>query len=321
MTVLPLGQAEQANTLAVLRAFLTYKYLRVIVPFPAVMILIGLAIEFSITRTWRQSISSYYEGPVRDLFVGGLIATAICLIAYKGESKFEDMALNFAGFNAILVALMPSNLEQVLSDPDPAHRPGGLTSDQFLQFSRLVLVALLVLALLFVFLDQRLFSPEGFDWDSQPGLAKLLIICSVITEAVLLVEVLTFILTGSTIVLGLGWIHNLAAIFLIMNLSFAVASHGWPERLKVKKTEPGLADDPDPQPGGGHQRGRDFYRWFAVVMWLTLLGGGIMIIMDFVRHIQDGHWVIVEECLGIGFFIVFWFYASRDVWKSVTLKG
>ncbi len=303
-----------------LRALLTYKYLRVVVPFPAMMILLGSLVEFFVTdHHWRQSISSYYEGPVRDLFVGALIATAVCLIAYKGESKFEDMTLNFAGFNALFVALMPSNFEQALTEPDAARR-AGLTSDQLMQFTRLILALLLLVALIFVFLDRRLFSPEGFDWDSQPGLAKVLIVASAVAEIVLLVEVLAFIVTGSTVVLGIGWIHNFAAIFLIMNLSFAIASHGWPARLKAITADPANGQAPQPAPGES-DRAVAFYQWFVGVMWLVLALGGAMIVRDFVLQIETGHWVIVEEYLGIGFFVVFWFFASRDVWRSVTLTA
>ena len=51
---------------------------------------------------WQQgelerSISAYYGGPVRDIFVGALFAIAACLVAYQGVGLLEDYALNGAG--------------------------------------------------------------------------------------------------------------------------------------------------------------------------------------------------------------------------------
>lgn len=68
------------------------------------------------------SLSDYYyvasRYPVfttRDLFVGGLLATATCLYSYKGFSTRENVALNLAGVFACFVALVPTaaNAEDV----------------------------------------------------------------------------------------------------------------------------------------------------------------------------------------------------------------
>ncbi|OFE14338.1 hypothetical protein BA895_10145 [Humibacillus sp. DSM 29435] len=235
----------------------------------------------------------------------------MCLIAYKGDSKFEDFALNFAGFNALLVALIPSNFEQAIAGEPTSKLPNGLTPDQYLTITRSELAALLVLSAVFVVLDRFIFSPEGFDWKSQPRLAKFLIGVSVVTEAVLVVEIVAFVVAGSTVWLGVGWIHNLAAIFLILNLSFAIASHGWPLRLTDPRG-PVTVDQPS--------RGRGFYRAFASVMWICLAVGFAMIVRDFHRHELNGHWVIAEEVAGIVFFVVFWALASVDVWRLLRRR-
>lgn len=61
------------------------------------------------------SISDYYYLPARypyftarDLFVGGLLAAAVCLYSYKGFSTRENVALNLAGVFACFVALIPT---------------------------------------------------------------------------------------------------------------------------------------------------------------------------------------------------------------------
>lgn len=57
----------------------------------------------------RPSMSAYYYSPaMRNVFVGALVAVGVSLYLYKGFSRREDWALNFAGWFAILVALVPT---------------------------------------------------------------------------------------------------------------------------------------------------------------------------------------------------------------------
>jgi hypothetical protein len=68
-------------------------------------------------HVWLEpSLSRYYHTEsrlpfltTRDLFVGGLIAAGFCLYLYKGFSNKENVALNFAGVFAVLVALLPTS--------------------------------------------------------------------------------------------------------------------------------------------------------------------------------------------------------------------
>ncbi|MGE0228298.1 MAG: hypothetical protein AB7I38_05075 [Dehalococcoidia bacterium] len=62
----------------------------------------GLAIQ--------DSLSAYYHadgGALRDEFVGGLVAVGVFLILYKGFTRYENAALNVAGFAVIGVAFVP----------------------------------------------------------------------------------------------------------------------------------------------------------------------------------------------------------------------
>jgi len=54
------------------------------------------------------SISAYYHTPMRDFFVGVLVATGVCLYLYKGFSDRENKALNCAGVFAVAVAFLPT---------------------------------------------------------------------------------------------------------------------------------------------------------------------------------------------------------------------
>jgi hypothetical protein len=57
----------------------------------------------------RDSLSAYYYSGTRDLFVGGLLATAIFLITYKISERGLDNTLStVAGLAAIVIALCPT---------------------------------------------------------------------------------------------------------------------------------------------------------------------------------------------------------------------
>ena len=48
---------------------------------------------------------------MRGAFVFSLAALGACLIAYKGNDAVEDVLLNFAGFMAFVVALVPTTVD------------------------------------------------------------------------------------------------------------------------------------------------------------------------------------------------------------------
>ena len=92
----------------------TYRYLR------AAMVVLLFMMLFSVSYEWfwhwrdtgqscfLGSISAYYYTPVRTVFVGSLCALGAVLIAYKGHSSAEDVLLNFSGFMAFVVAMVPT---------------------------------------------------------------------------------------------------------------------------------------------------------------------------------------------------------------------
>jgi len=97
-----------------LRPVETYRYLRLITPLPAIWLLLAIATVAVVRHQFLDSISDYYGGPLRDVFVGTLMASAVGMIAYKGRSKLEDYALNFAGVNAFIVALVSNSFQGLL---------------------------------------------------------------------------------------------------------------------------------------------------------------------------------------------------------------
>lgn len=86
---------------------LTYRYLRWVMVAALVTLLLSVIMQ-SVLSCWLGSVSAYYYTPARTVFVGSLIAFGSALIAYQGRARVEDVALNFSGYMAIVVALVPT---------------------------------------------------------------------------------------------------------------------------------------------------------------------------------------------------------------------
>lgn len=283
-------------------ALQTYRYLRLALALPALFLIVATLLEAWNQGTFRQSISDSYQGPVRDVFVGALMASGVCMIAYKGSSKLEDYALNFGGFNAFFVALVPNNFTQVLDDA-PTGSLGAtstVTREQMLTDLRLVLAAFLLVAVLFVVLDAKLMQWSAIRWQNQQPVSNVLVVVSWVAEVVF-IGVIGGVLLGWETLFGasiFGIVHFTAAGLLIANLSFAVASHAFPDKLRT-------ATDEAPEPHSTQV----FYRVVVALMWLGLLVGGFAI----ARNVSYS--VLVTEYYEIVMFLVFWVVATRRGWS------
>ena len=114
----------------------TYRYLRMGMIGAVVLLGASIIVEHfnAPGHCWQTSISAYYYTPAREVFVGTMVAVGFALIVIKGRGTFEDVALNFAGMMAPLVAFAPTT--DVLDDgtgcwsePPPAFPRGALTTE------------------------------------------------------------------------------------------------------------------------------------------------------------------------------------------------
>ncbi len=86
----------------------TYRYLRIGLIGSTAWLFAAVAIEaFKAPDCFQTSISGYYYTPARAIFVGALVSVGVALIVIKG-SRWEDIALNFAGILAPVVAFVPT---------------------------------------------------------------------------------------------------------------------------------------------------------------------------------------------------------------------
>ncbi|WP_392542136.1 hypothetical protein [Oryzobacter telluris] len=99
---------EQDPALAAVR---TYGYLRLALAGLVLLLFASVALEFSATGydCLQTSISAYWHTPARAVFVGVLVTMGVCLVALKGNTPGEDVALNFAGMLAPGVAFIPTS--------------------------------------------------------------------------------------------------------------------------------------------------------------------------------------------------------------------
>lgn len=92
-------------------AILTYRALRMGVVAVALLLMTSLLLEIIRTKGLElTSISASFYSPVRNVFVGVLVATGMALIAIMGREKGEDGALNLAGMLAPTIGMLPTTV-------------------------------------------------------------------------------------------------------------------------------------------------------------------------------------------------------------------
>ncbi|NHA68522.1 hypothetical protein [Phycicoccus flavus] len=284
----------------------TYRYLRVVTPLPAVWLLLAVVALALVRGEVLESISDYYTGPLRDVFVGALMACGLGMVVFKGESGLEDTALDVAGINAVLVALVPISFQDGLDAARLAEAAGAplpVSAADLVGNLRLALATLLVVLVLYLVADQLLLRGPGRRWSGRPPLARALTLVSWGTQLVL-VAVVALVLFGAQAVLGRSLftaVHVLAATLLVVNLSFAAASHAIPHRLRA-------ADDAPPDGA----RTRRVFGLLTASMWVGLLVGGVLIVAGV------PYAVLVTEVVEVVLFLGFWFTATREEWRGLV---
>lgn len=71
---------------------------------------------------WQSSISAYYFTSVRPVFIGALCAIGACMIIYRGNSLWENTALDYSGFLAFIVAFVPAKLDDACQPTNSLER-------------------------------------------------------------------------------------------------------------------------------------------------------------------------------------------------------
>lgn len=308
---MPSHQRSDAGRAEVL--MLTYSTLRwLLVLLPAVLFAVTVGTAW-VQGTLETSISAYYGGPVRDVFVGVLVAVAALLVAYQGSTTFEDYNLNGAGFYAVVVALVPTGLEEMLAElrEGMALSGEGVSPTELVWSLRISLTVVLLLCLLLVVHEVRSTERVRALVSGDPiSLGFVLLTLGTLLGFLglamwqLWVPPADEVTMGGISLTGLPLagevqmtVHDLAAIFLISALAVAVWSHGWP-RVAARRTD---------EPVEPHQLGGVV--GYRVIFVLMLLGPVVAWAIS--RVFAPGHLVIFLEWWEIALFCVFWVLETR----------
>ena len=198
-----------------------HRHLRtMLVALPALLLtgLVGAAFAFGLDSI-QGSISAYYLGPMRDVFVGCMVGIAVCLVAYRGEA-LEDYALNLAGFYALFVAFVPTQL---------AHSLAKLGTEQeradVIASLRVTIAAVLLVSAAFLTVEVRTGHWAYRELRKNTVTRWFFRISTVL--AVAFIGLLVWrTLEGETF----DNVHVAAAVLLIASMATAVASYAWPAR-------------------------------------------------------------------------------------------
>src|SRR5829696_5971058 len=284
---------------------ITYEYLRwLLICLPSLLFVV------TTLTAWQQgelerSISAYYGGPVRDIFLGALFAIAACLVAYQGVGLLEDYALNGAGFYAVFVALVPTGFGGLMDELQGNPTLDGVTPADHVSFLRIALTSVLVLCLVLVVREVRTGKLRQLFVDVGTPLATWVNRSFLLLTALLLAGFLALAMwqlwsgpAAEVRMEGIAFgsvqlsIHDLAAIFMIASLAVAVLTNTWPFYvLRLKDL---------------WQTGRFFYGVIFILMSV-----GIAVPLLVARVVARDHKVIFIEWWEIALFAIFWALETR----------
>lgn len=263
----------------------TLRYVRLALLVVPLLLMVAIVIYGLLNGKVEDSISSYYLGPSRDLFVAMLVSTGVLLVVYKG-APLEDYALNLAGFYAIFVALVPTRLGQTLS---------SLTSSAQIQLIRSVqisIVAVLVVSAVFVWLEwnTKKWTPRALHTSKLSTILSL-------SSTVALVAFIGLLFWRSIEGTDFAGVHYAAALLLILSMGVAIASHLGREDLCEVDTSGGRPIH---------------YAVLLILMALGIIGWFVLNTLGIAQAL------FIVEWYEIGLFSYFWYLESRRLWEAPT---
>jgi len=263
----------------------TLRYVRLMLLVVPLLLVVAIVIYGIVNHRIEDSLSSYYLGPARDLFVAMLVTTGALLVVYSGEA-LEDYALNLSGFYAMFVALVPTKLGETLSTLPPDDQSKLILS------VRVAIIAVLVVSAAFVWL--------GFKTSRTPHTAlmhsKLTKILGLFSTG-LLVAFIVLLLWRAFEGKTFAWVHASAAFLLIFSMGIAIASHLGHVPMCHEDTS-----------GGKPNR----YRIILGLMALGLIAWPILLITG----VEEALFIV--EWFQISLFAYFWYLESRRLWDPTT---
>ncbi|MDV3222798.1 hypothetical protein [Intrasporangium sp.] len=301
----------QSHEAAVLN---TYRYLR-LATIPLLLILL-IAVGLESLRgepCALGSISAYFHTPARGAFIGGLFAVGACLIVYKGNDPLEDVLLDFSGFMALVVALVPTVVDESCGAKYPAQNL-DLTAEAVRNniTTLLIATALAVGAKWWlVRRDRRRVRPaDDLDLPMQPMPEGAPAHNGAVVRWARRASWICLVILGVELGLFLFWpdtfkdvSHGVAAVTMVLGVIGVMIANA---RGLARVEHP--ADEPGPRFWVNR------YSVVAAVMFVLL---GLTVVAH-LNGIAENHLILILEIVVILNFLVFWGMQTAELWDYPT---
>lgn len=257
----------------------TYRMLRLATLVVAVMLATSVLIQRVVAGCWQTSISASYWTAAHSVFVAALCAVGVALVVNKGNTYVEDVVLNYAGFFAFGVAMVPTPREALCGGPGlPAgFDPAPLVRNNVLA----VLVAGVLAEVTQVVIDRRA-GRGGPAWVRPVGW-------------VVIAGFIVWFFAAPAGFLRHG--HAVSAVTMFVGIIVVVLLNGFGARHSAS----------------GPTFGR-LYDTIAAAMTLTLVAAGVVAVTG---H-AGSHAVLWVETLLIAQFAAFWLVQTVELWDVRT---
>ena len=277
-------------------AILTYRALRIGVVAAALLLMTSLVLEIIRTKGLElTSISASFYSPVRNVFVGVLVATGMALIAIMGREKNEDGALNLAGMLAPTIGMLPTTVGP--SAPGACQVgvskciPISTLADVENNVSALLILGLVALVGALVYVLRT----------HGPGSAQLR---RMILPALLWLVSAALWIFARELMFVHG--HNLSAFFFFLLLA-------WVARINAM----------DPPEGATvlGLRPQDYQRGYKIISWAMICTIVLTAVYDIgilLTWLPDPfpQWFFVAESVLLALFIAFWILQTMHFWHN-----
>ncbi len=275
-----------------LAAVRTYGYLRLALAGLVLLLFASVFVEFRATGfdCLQTSISAYWHTPARAVFVGVLVTMGVCLVALKGNTPGEDIALNFAGMLAPGVAFIPTGDPGTCSSvPIQASDVGPAVSNNMQALFVLGAVALAIGA--WSVRRSTAVGSGAAEGSRRGDLLGLLVAVAVAAGG----AVWFYVARESFVERG----HDVAAVPMFLAIVVAVWLNG---------RDVGRAMSAGGGPAGGARYVRT-YRSISTAMLLTLVATVASTFLS-----PWDHLVLWVEVVLILLFAAFWLVQTKELW-------
>ena len=311
-------------------AVTTYRYVRLGLVALVIFLIASVITTHRHAEGWQNSISAYFYTSSHSVFIASLCAVGVCLIIYQGSTMTEDSLLNFAGFLAFIVGLVPTAREKLRGPglPDDFCPTAFVENNVWalLIASVAAVAAYWVIRLIRSRLDTppraRLHTAKDDSPNGEPLRLPFLIavivrtlqkvlprVAPLLRAARMMLPYLLFlaIVAGVVVfVVDLPWFvenaHGIAAYAMFGAIILVALHYACYAALRKDR---------------GTRARLGFVVGYLVIAGVMLLTVGIV---AFLQLTGNGLGVLIVEFIVIGEFAVFWLFQSIDLWELETYQ-